>query len=185
MGNGVSPTNPRRRLRATVQSQDPPLFQKLKGRHTTVILAALTLLVLVLSLPVSLRDAYERGGLYVFSKEFFEDLPKRLTGPGRFRFVLQPLTATILGILSGRSDARAGRPPYLYGLAFHRGTRRELLTSGFESVVNLLLMGILLDSVFQWLILGVSYLGAALIVGPVLIILPYSLARAFSNRLAR
>jgi hypothetical protein len=35
-----------------------------------------------------------------------------------------------------------------------------------ECVVNLLLMGILLDSIFQWLILGVSHPGAALIVGP-------------------
>jgi hypothetical protein len=52
-------------------------------------------------------------------------------------------------------------------------------------VVNLLLMGILLDAVFQWVILGVSHPGAALVVGPVLIVAPYSLARALSNRLAR
>ena len=38
-------------------------------------------------------------------------------------------------------------------------------------------MGILLDSVFQWALLGVSYPGAALVVGPVLIALPYALAR--------
>jgi len=34
-------------------------------------------------------------------------------------------------------------------------------------------------------ILGVSHPGAAMVVGPVLIVAPYSLARAFSNRLAR
>jgi hypothetical protein len=51
-------------------------------------------------------------------------------------------------------------------------------------VVNLLLMGILLDAVFQWVILGVSHPGAALVVGPVLIVAPYALACAFSNRLA-
>jgi hypothetical protein len=59
------------------------------------------------------------------------------------------------------------------------------LRTGFESVVNLLLIGILLDAVSQWLILGVSHPGAALLVGPVLIGLPYSCARALSNRLAR
>ena len=42
----------------------------------------------------------------------------------------------------------------------------ELVRSGFETVVNLLLMGILLDAVFQWVILGVSHPGAALVVGP-------------------
>ena len=45
-----------------------------------------------------------------------------------------------------------------------------------------MLVGILLDSVCQWLILGASYLGAALLVGPVLIALPYAVARALANR---
>ena len=44
-------------------------------------------------------------------------------------------------------------------------------------------MGILLDAVAQWLILGASYPGAALVVGPVLITIPYALARALANRI--
>ncbi len=156
-----------------------------RSRYTTIFLAGLTLLVLALSLPGSLRDAYERGGIYLFSRAFLEDIPKRFSGPGRFRFVLQPVTAIILGLLGGLADARAGRPPYLYGVLFHRALRGELLRSGSKAVLNLLLMGILLDAVFQWIILGVSHPGAAVVVGPVLIVLPYSVARAFSNRLAR
>ncbi len=155
------------------------------GRRATVILAGLMLLVLVLSLPGSLRDAFDRGGIYLFSRAFLEDVPRRLAGPGRFRFVVQPVIATLLGIRSGRADARAGRPPYLYGVLFHRGLRGELVRTGFETVVNLVLMGILLDAIFQWVILGVSHPGAALVVGPVLIVGPYSLARALSNRLGR
>jgi hypothetical protein len=46
-------------------------------------------------------------------------------------------------------------------------------------------MGILLDSVCQWLILGTSYPGAARVVSPVLIVGPYGLARALSNRVPR
>ena len=161
------------------------LFQKtLKGRHVTVILAGLTLLVLVLSVPGSLRDVFDRGGIYLFSRAFLEDIPRRLAGPGRFRFVLQPAIATLLGIRSGLADARAGRPPYLYGVLFHRHLRGEFVRTAFETVGNLLLLGILLDAVFQWVILGVSHPGAALVVGPVLIVGPYSLARALSNRLA-
>jgi hypothetical protein len=154
------------------------------SRRATVILAGLTLLVLALSVPGSLRDAFDRGGIYLFSRAFFEDIPKRLAGPGRFRFVLQPLIATLLGIRNGLADARAGRPPYLYGVLFHRGLRGELLRTGFETVVILMLMGILLDAVFQWVILGVSHPGAALVMGPVLIGGPYALARALSNRAA-
>ena len=48
-------------------------------------------------------------------------------------------------------------------------------------MVNLVLIGILLDAVFQWIILGVSHPGAALVVGPVLIAGPYSFARALSK----
>lgn len=153
----------------------------MKNRRVTLILASLTLLVLILSLPGSLRDAFERGGFYVFSRAFFEDIPKRLTGPGRFRFVLQPTVAILLGIRDGLRDARAGRPPYLYNLLFYQ-RRRELLRSGFDTVVNLILMGILLDSIAQWLILDASYPGAALVIGPVLIAIPYALARALANR---
>ena len=145
----------------------------------------MTLLVLALSLPGSLRDIYDRGGIYLFSQAFLEDIPKRLAGPGRFRFILQPLMAIILGVLGGLADARAGRPPYLYGVLFHRDLRSELVRSGLETVANLVLMGILLDAVFQWVILGVSHPGAALVVGPALIVFPYSLARALSNRLSR
>ncbi len=157
----------------------------MKGKRLTIILAGLTLLVLVLSVPGSLRDAFDRGGIYLFSQAFLVDIPRRLMGPGRFRFILQPSVAIILGILNGLADARAGRPPYLYGVIFHRDLRGELMRTGFETVVNLLLMGILLDAIFQWVILGVSHPGAALVVGPVLIVLPYSLSRALSNRLAR
>jgi len=151
-------------------------------RYLTLVLAGVTLVVVALSAPASLREAYHRGGFYLFSHDFLADIPKRLTGPGRFRFLLQPLIATILGIRSGLADARAGRPPYIWGLLFHRNLRGHLLRSTLAAVGNLLLMGILMDSIFQWVILGVSYPGPALVVGPVLIMEPYVVARALANR---
>lgn len=155
---------------ASTDMRDPATLGTRTGQRATAMLAGLTLLVLVLSLPGSLRDAFDREGIYLFSRAFFEDLPRRLTGPGRFRFVVQPVIATLLGIRSGLADARAGRPPYLCGVLFHRRRRAELVRSGLRTVVNLLLMGILLDAIFQWVILGVSHPGAALVVGPVLIV---------------
>ncbi len=157
----------------------------MRGRRLTLILAGMTLLVLVLSIPVSLREAYERGGLYLFSREFLEDLPKRLAGPGWFRFLIQPAMAAALGITAGRSDAGAGRTPYLSALLFGVEDRGVLLKSAVESTANLLLMGILVDALCQWVILGVSYPAAALVVGPLLIGLPYAMARSLANRFAR
>jgi hypothetical protein len=157
----------------------------MKSRRTTVVLAVLTLLVLVLSMPGSLRDAFNRGGIYLFSQAFLDDIPKRLAGPGRFRFVMQPLMAVIFGVLNGLADARAGSPPYIFAMLFRRNLRGDLVKNGLSSVANLMLMGILLDVVFQWIILGVAHPGAALLIGPILVATPYMVARAFSNRLAR
>ena len=158
---------------------------RLKSQHVTLFLACLTGLLLVYVTPGSLRDDFRRGGVYILSYEFMEDIPKRFTGPGRLRFVLQPLTAIILGILNGIADARADRPPYVWGILFHRHLRFELIKTGFYAVVNVVLMGILMDLVCQWIILGIVHPGAALVLGPVLIVLPYAAARAFSNRLVR
>jgi len=131
-----------------------------------------------------MRDAWARGGLYLFSWEFFEDLPRRLTGPGRFRFVLQPLVAILLGVRAGRRDAAARRPPFLLAVIAHPQHRRQVLVETARELANIVLVGILLDAVAQWLILGVSHPGAAVVVGPVLITLPYSVARALANRMA-
>jgi hypothetical protein len=154
-------------------------------RPITLVLGVLTLLVLAASAPASLADAYERGGLYLFSRAFLEDIPERLMGPGRFRFVLQPLMAISLGIRSGLADARAGRGPYILEILWHRGARRALLRSGLDTVAHVVLLSILLDAIFQWAIFGVSHPGAAVVVGPVLISVPYAVARALSNRVSR
>lgn len=156
----------------------------MKKRGLTAALAVLTVTVLAVSAPSSLVEAWRRGGFYVFSREFIEDIPRRLAGPGRFRFLLQPLIAASLGIRSGRDDARAGRPPFLSALLFRSEQRRELMASALQSIGNLVMMGILLDSLFQWVLLGASYPGAALVVGPVLIAFPYASARTIANRAA-
>jgi hypothetical protein len=140
---------------------------------------------MVASLPAALADVQARGGFYLLSWAFFEDLPRRLTGPGRLRFIVQPTVAVLLGMRAGLGDCRDGRPPYLMMIATDRAHRREAFGETVHHVADLALMGILLDMVCQWLILGVAHPGAALVVGPVLIGLPYATARGVANRLAR
>jgi hypothetical protein len=153
-------------------------------RFATSILAVVVVGVLAFSAPASLRDADDRGGFYLFSREFLEDIPKRLVGPGRFRFILQPLVAIMLGIRGGLTDAREGRPPYLSGMLFRRRARQTPPTAKNHAPAKLMLMAILLDAVFQWIILGACHPSAALVIGPVLIGCPYGIARSLANRLA-
>ena len=148
------------------------------------IVTAIAALILVAALPSALRDTIETGRLYLFSWQFIEELPQRFTGPGRLRFILQPSIAILIGLRGGLADARAGRPAYLYGLLLGGENRRELVRSGWAAVRDLVAMGIVLDAVAQLLIYRQVHPGAALVIGPVLIGLPYSVARALTNRLA-
>jgi hypothetical protein len=123
--------------------------------------------------------------VYLFSRQFLEELPQRFTGPGRFLFVLQPLVAILLGWRGGLEDSRAGRKPYLLGLFVDGTNRKEMIRGGLTAVRNLVAVGIVLDSVAQLLIYREVHPGAALVIGPVLICVPYAVARALACRVMR
>jgi hypothetical protein len=153
-------------------------------RRATIVMV-LAILVLAIALPFAIVDTFETGRVYLFSRQFIEELPQRFTGPGRFRFILQPATAILLGILGGIRDTKAGNPPYLFGLLFTRGYRREFLRSGVAAIRNLLAVGIIMDVVFQLILYRSVHPGAALVVGPLFICAPYAMSRALTTRVRR
>jgi hypothetical protein len=148
------------------------------------IVTALTILVIAAATVSAVVDTIETGRVYLFSRQFLEELPRRFTGPGRLRFILQPMFAILLGVRGGLADARARNPPYLFGLLIASGRRREMLRSGAAAIRNLLAAGIILDIVFQLVLYHSVHPGAALLVGPILICTPYALSRALTTRLA-
>jgi len=153
-------------------------------RRDTLVLV-LALLVIAIAVPFAIVDTIETGRVYVFSKEFLEEFPRRFSGPGRLRFILQPVIAIVLGIRGGLADAKAGNPPYLLGLLLGAGRRVELLRTGAEAIGTLIAMGIILDVVFQLVLYQSVHPGAALVVGPILICLPYAASRALATRVMR
>lgn len=136
---------------------------------------------LVASVAFALWHTYKTGEIYSFSSRFLEDIPKRLTGPGRFRFILQPVFAVLLGIRTGITDARAGKPPFIWAFLSAGSGRSLLLRHAFSQLSVLIAMSILLDLIAQFLILREVYPGPALILGPVLIAFPYSIARSLTG----
>jgi len=132
-------------------------------RRDTLVLV-LALLVIAIAVPFAIVDTIETGRVYVFSKEFLEEFPRRFSGPGRLRFILQPVIAIVLGIRGGLADAKAGNPPYLLGLLLGAGRRVELLRTGAEAIGTLIAMGIILDVVFQLVLYQSVHPGAALVV---------------------
>ena len=149
------------------------------------ILYAIVIALLLIGLPGAILRILQTGDPYLFTEHFFQDILARLSGPGRLRFVLQPTVAILLGVRSGIKDAQEGAPPFLWALVFHGERRRELLRSAVVSIRDLVAIAILLDVISQFLIFHAVRPGAALVVGPVLITMPYALARAWSNRMWR
>lgn len=160
-----------------------PELKNLTLRRDTIV-TVLALLVIVIALPFAIMDTIETGRVYMFSRQFLQELPQRFTGAGRLRFILQPVIAVILGISGGLADAKAGHLPFLFGLLFGAGTRRELLLSGVAAVRNMVALGIIMDIVFQLVLYHSVHPGAAVVIGPVLICFPYALSRALTTRLA-
>jgi hypothetical protein len=157
----------------------------MSSAYRTSILYSVLIAVLLAALPGAIRKLIQTGDPYLFTERFFHDILARLSGPGRLRFIVQPTVAIMLGVRSGIGDARAEAPPFLWALAFHGTRRREMFRSAFVSIRDLVAIAILLDIISQILIFHEVRPGAALLVGPVLITLPYVLARALSNRIVR
>jgi hypothetical protein len=114
---------------------------------------------------------------------FFENLASRVSGPMHFRLVLQPLMATIFAIRDGRKDAHEGRTAYFWALFTNPEHRREMLRSGWKSVGKIFLIAIILDAVYQFIVIRWFYPGEALVVALILAIVPYLLLRGPVNRL--
>ena len=153
------------------------------AKYRDWLLPIIVLAILLAFTPHALYRVYKTGDPYLFTSQFFGDMLARLQGPGRLRFILQPTVAILLGIRDGKKDARAGAVPFLWGLMFHKELRPLLLKRMFTSLRNIVAIAILLDLVSQYLIFHLVRPGAALVLGPVLIALPYSCARALSNRI--
>jgi len=149
------------------------------------VLTAVVIVILLAALPRVIHRLVQTGDLYLFSERFFADMFARLSGPGRFRFILQPMVAILLGTRDGVKDARTHSPAFLLGLIFHSEHRVKLLRSALVSIRDLVAIAILLDIISQFLIFREIHSGAAVLLGPVLIGVPYALARAFTNRITR
>lgn len=113
----------------------------------------------------------------------FENLADRVTGPMKFRLVLQPLMAIIFAIKDGIKDAQGGKPAYFWALFTDPEHRRDMLQNGWKSVGKVFVIALILDGVYQYIELSWFYPGEALLVAICLAIIPYLVLRGPVNRL--
>ncbi len=114
-----------------------------------------------------------------------ENLVDRVSGPMKFRLLLQPLMAVIFAVRSGLKDAGEGRPPYFWALFTDPQHRREMVRDGWKSIGRVFVLAIIMDAIYQIVVLRWFYPFEAFIVAVVLAIIPYILVRGPVNRIAR
>lgn len=113
------------------------------------------------------------------------DLLGRVSGPLKFRLVIQPAMACFFAIRSGLADAKNGKPPYFWALLWNRGHRMYMVKEGWKSVGRVFLLALAIDVVYQIIVRRFVYPGEAIIVAFVLAILPYLIVRGLVTRAAR
>jgi hypothetical protein len=114
-----------------------------------------------------------------------EQLMARVSGPMHFRLVLQPGMAAVFAVISGLKDARMGKPPYFWTLITHPAQDKEMLKEGWKSIGRVFILALVLDAIYQGIVLHFFYAGEAIIVAIILAIVPYIILRGIVTRLAR
>jgi len=99
------------------------------------------------------------------------------------RFIVQPIMAAILGIRAGIHDSRQATPPFIWSLCTQSAGRKRQLKQAGEHLVIPLIVAIVLDGIVQYLLFQRIRVLGAVILGTILMGLPYSLARGLTNRI--
>lgn len=118
-------------------------------------------------------------------ERFLSNLTGRIGGPFTFRLVLQPLMAAMLAVQAGVADGRAGRPPYVWAIATDPAHRRDLLREGWKAIAKVFVLAVVLDGLYQLIVLQWIYPFEAMLVGFLLACVPYLLLRGLATRLSR
>ena len=113
------------------------------------------------------------------------NITDRVGGPMTFRIILQPLMATILAFRAGLKDAQTGRPPYFWTILTDSSQRSELIREGWKSVARVFVLAIIMDVIYQLIVLGWVYPLELILIAVLLAVVPYLLIRGPVNRLVR
>ena len=109
----------------------------------------------------------------------------RVSGPMKFRLVLQPIMASIFAIKAGLHDARVGKPPYFWSLVTDPAHRAEMLKDGWKNVGKVFVLALVLDVVYQIIEMRFVYPVEAFITAVLLAIVPYLVLRGLVTRFTR
>lgn len=117
--------------------------------------------------------------------QFWQEIFARPSGPLAFRFILQPVIASILAIRDGWKDARTQRQPYLWTVLRDPARRMPRLREGVAAVSRVLLLGAGMDLVYQVIQLHAFRPLETVFIALGLAFVPYLIVRGPAARIGR
>ena len=88
----------------------------------------------------------------------------------------------MLGVRFGIRDAKDGREPFFQALAHGKGGRGAMLKEAARAALMPLVVAVVIDSILQQMINHRIRPVAAVVVGGILVFLPFLIVRALANR---
>lgn len=113
------------------------------------------------------------------------NIADRVGGPMTFRLILQPTMAALFAFRDGLRDARTGRPPYFWKILTNPGRRGDLLREGWKSIARVFFLAIIMDVIYQLMVVRWIYPLELILVAILLAVVPYLLIRGPVNRIVR
>jgi hypothetical protein len=148
-------------------------------------LGVLAKLIIVVAIVLFVSGVVWHGVTGEALRRFWHDLVERPDEPMRFRFILQPVMAALAAIHDGRKDARAGRSPYLMTVLRNPQKRVGRLREGLNATARIILLGLVMDVIYQLIVLKTFYPNEALVIAVLLAFVPYLILRGLVLRVAR
>jgi hypothetical protein len=148
-------------------------------------LGVLAKLVIGLGVVMVVAGAVWHGVTFASFQRFWHDLVDRPEGEMRFRFILQPVMAAIAAVRDGREDARIGRPPFFVTMLRDPQERVGRLREALNATARIILLGLVMDVIYQALVLKTFYPNEALVIALLLTFVPYVIIRGLVRRFTR
>jgi hypothetical protein len=148
-------------------------------------LSLLAKLIIALILALIVAGVVWHGVSIPTFRRIWHNLSARPNAPMWFRFILQPLMAVIVAIRHGLNDARTGRSPYFWTMLGNPHERAQRLNEGLNATAGIIVLGLVMDSIYQVLVLGWFHPAEAVIVALLFAFIPYVIIRGPAARIAR
>jgi hypothetical protein len=145
-------------------------------------LGLLAKVTIMLGIMLMIAGVVWRGISAENIERIWRSILARPSGPLAFRFILQPVMAAIIATRDGVQDAKRGRSPFLWTILSIPQERWTRLREGLNATARILLLGLVMDTVYQTIVFRTFYPYEALIISVLLAFLPYLVIRGLVSR---